>query len=100
DLDYAKGNREGGETVDDDEASGAVGSISGLVDFGADGPGATAFTINTTVLGTLPSLYSDGKPVTYSATSSTLTALDWHGNVVFTFAVNGDGSWTFDLDGR
>jgi T1SS-143 domain-containing protein len=80
-----------------DEASGLSGSLSSLVAFGADGPGAFSLLTDTS---SLPSLYSKGEMVGYSVSGNTLTATAGTGEdarVVFTLTVNEDGSWHFDL---
>ena len=97
-IDLSTGNKEVGDTNADDEASGGLGSLSGLFSVGADEP--LTISLSTTTSG-LPTLLSKGEAVTYSVTagvsSDTLTATAG-GRTVFTLVVNADGSWTFDLD--
>jgi T1SS-143 domain-containing protein len=50
-------------------------------------------------LGGLPTLYSDGTPITYQVQGNILTG-SAGGETVFTFTVNTDGSWVFDLDNQ
>ena len=80
-----------------------AGSLTGLVNFGADGPAATAFHVvdAATALGVLATLglTSNGHAVdNASVTGSTLTVADANNNTVFTLTVNGDGSAQFVLD--
>ncbi len=81
-----------------DMASGSAGSLTSLFSSGADAP--LAITIGADTSG-LPTLYAGGEAVSYSVSGdgTTLTAFTTSGTV-FTFTVNTDGSWAFDLDGR
>jgi T1SS-143 domain-containing protein len=100
--DQSLGNPGAGDSPGDDQASGAVGSLTALVDVGADQPGTFSLSSVTT---SLPTLFSKGDAVTYSVVDSndadtlldTLTATAG-GRTVFTLKVNPDGSWAFDLD--
>ena len=96
--DLSDGNREGGETTADDEASGAAGSLSSLFAVGADQPLSVTLSNNTSGL---PTLFSKGDAITYSVSGNVLTATADAGGpdqrVVFTLTVNADGSWSFDL---
>jgi T1SS-143 domain-containing protein len=82
--------------------TGASGSLTGLISFGADGPGATAFrpvdkTAAEQWLSSL-NLTSHGLHVdSADVNGSTLTADDSSGHHVFTLTVHNDGSWTFTL---
>jgi T1SS-143 domain-containing protein len=83
-------------------ASGLSGSLNNLVKFGADGPAGTAFQfVDPTTAGAWVAslgLNSHGFAVNaVSISGSILTALDSHGDSVFTLTLNGDGSWTFKL---
>ncbi|MBR0823876.1 DUF5801 repeats-in-toxin domain-containing protein, partial [Bradyrhizobium liaoningense] len=75
------------------------GTLSGHVNFGADGPGANAYTFATstaTTLGNL-NLTSHGTALTYQVNGDTLTA-SANGHAVFTLQVNAStGSYTFKL---
>ncbi len=92
-------------------ASGTSGSLTPLVNFGADGFGKFQL-VDATAAGT--ALASQGitshgflvdhatvtnqiDPVTNDVVSSTLTALDSNNDAVFTLQVNPDGSWAFNL---
>ncbi len=95
---YGSGNDQGFAV----SFTGASGSLSGLVDFGADGPGATSFQlVDQGAAGQWLSglgLTSHGFKVNSAdVNGSTLTANDSNGDHVFTLTVNGDGSWTFTL---
>jgi T1SS-143 domain-containing protein len=99
--DTQDGNKQAGDDSTQDQTSGASGSLSPLVNFGSDGPAANGgFSITTTQLSSLPTLYSGGQPVVYSSNGTTLTATNSAGQVVFTLTVNANGSWNFDLDGQ
>ena len=99
--DTQDGNKQGGDDASGDQTSGLSGSLSPLVNFGSDGPAANGgFSITTTQLDLLPTLYSGGQPVVYSSNGTTLTATNSVGQVVFTLTVNANGSWNFDLDGQ
>ncbi|MBD9415081.1 retention module-containing protein [Pseudomonas sp. PDM16] len=89
-----EGNDEGGQTI---SASGGPGSLTSLINFGADGPGTFGIGGN---LGSLASqgLTSGGIALTYSLVGNVLTA-SAGGQVIFTLAVGADGSWNFILRG-
>ncbi|WP_291865952.1 DUF5801 repeats-in-toxin domain-containing protein [Bradyrhizobium sp.] len=90
-----------GDDSTQDQAFGLSGSLSPLVSFGSDGPAANGgFSITTTQLNLLPTLYAGGQPVVYSSNGTVLTATNSVGQVVFTLTVNANGSWNFDLDGQ
>ncbi len=96
DDDNATGNKESGETSDDDQTGGLSGqNLAALFTVGADEE--LTFSMAHVSDG-LPRLYSGGQPVEYSFSSNTLTA-HVGGETVFTFTINEDGSWHFDLDG-
>ncbi|QKE63903.1 retention module-containing protein [Aquipseudomonas campi] len=88
------GNPEGGQTT---TASGPAGSLSALVNFGADGPGAFGLSSD---IGSMDSqnLMSGGVLLTYVVVGNVLTA-SAGGETIFTLTVNGDGSWEFVLEG-
>src|SRR6185503_12822718 len=92
--DLSEGNRQGGDTTADDEASGASGSLTSLFKVGADE--TLSIGISTDTSG-LPALLSKGDVVTYSVLGNVLTATAG-GRVVFTLTVNANGSWSFDLE--
>jgi T1SS-143 domain-containing protein len=100
--DQSLGNPGAGDTLADDQASGAIGSLTGLMSVGADEPPTISLSSVTT---SLPALFSKGDAVSYSVVDSndadtlldTLTATAG-GRTVFTLKVNPDGSWAFDLD--
>jgi T1SS-143 domain-containing protein len=100
--DQSLGNPGAGDTLADDQASGAIGSLTALMSVGADEPPTITLSSVTT---SLPTLFSKGDAVTYAVTDSadadtlldTLTATAG-GRTVFTLQVNPDGSWAFDLD--
>ena len=103
-TDSSEGNRSGSENTDQDQASGAVGSLTTLFSAGADEPVVTGISSNTSGL---PHLFSKGEAVLYSVSGDTLTAyveqvggagFQAGDRVVFTLTVNPDGSWSFDLD--
>src|SRR5262249_24373442 len=71
----------------------ATGSLTPLVTFGADQPGAFSLSTNTSGL---PTLTSGGAPVTYSVVGNTLTA-SAGGHTVFTLQVQSNGNYTFTL---
>ena len=60
-IDLSTGNKEVGDTNADDEASGGLGSLSGLFSVGADEP--LTISLSTTTSG-LPALLSKGEAVT------------------------------------
>ena len=67
--DFTEGNRESGESLSSDEASGAPGSLIGGVLPGADEP----VTFSLSSPGTLPTLFSHGEQVNYLLVGNTLT---------------------------
>ena len=85
-----EGNRENGESLSSDEASGAPGSLIAGVLPGADEP----LTFSLTSPGTLPTLFSHGEQVNYQLVGNTLTASTASFGQVFTLTVNIDGSWS------
>ncbi|MCP3400927.1 DUF5801 repeats-in-toxin domain-containing protein [Bradyrhizobium sp. CCGB20] len=97
------GNGDGSWTNSpDNESPGPAdvfGTLAGHVNFGADGPGANAFTFAAsyaTTLGNL-NLTSHGTALTYQVNGDTLTA-SANGHTVFTLQVNaGTGSYAFKL---
>ena len=88
------GNPEGGQTT---TVSGLAGSLSALVDFGADGPGDFGLSSDVSSMD-LQGLTSGGDPLTYEVVGNVLTATAG-GETIFTLTVNGDGSWEFVLQG-
>ena len=94
--DHTEGNRENGESLSSDEASGAPGSLIAGVLPGADEP----LTFSLTSPGMLPTLFSHGEQVNYQIVGNTLTASTLSFGQVFTLTVNIDGSWSFDLTGQ
>jgi T1SS-143 domain-containing protein len=105
--DLSTGNKEGGDTNTDDEASDGPGALLALFGSGADAPLSFGISGET---GDMPVLWSKGEMVTYSVSVDdngspgdpsddvhTLTGTAG-GRTVFTLTVNGDGSWAFDLD--
>ncbi|MDD0842898.1 retention module-containing protein, partial [Pseudomonas sp. Gutcm_11s] len=89
-----EGNPEGGQTT---TASGPEGSLSALVNFGADGPGDFGLSTDVSSM-ELQGLTSGGDPLTYLVVGNVLTA-SAGGETIFTLTVNGDGSWEFVLKG-
>ncbi|WP_369959560.1 retention module-containing protein [Pseudomonas benzenivorans] len=81
-------------------ASGAAGSLSALVNFGADGPGSFGLSSSPAALASLTAqgLTSGGTALTYSVVGNLLTA-SAGATTVFTLQVNGDGSYVFTLLG-
>ncbi|WP_119275179.1 DUF7507 domain-containing protein [Taklimakanibacter deserti] len=101
-ADQSEGNKESGETNDDDQKSSLVaGSLAALVAVGADAPAAFGLDSDTSAL---PELFSKGDAVTYATSDENLDGtLDTlvataDGRTVFTLVVNPDGTWEFDLD--
>jgi T1SS-143 domain-containing protein len=88
------GNPEGGQTT---TVSGLAGSLSALVDFGADGPGDFGLSSDVSSMD-LQGLTSGGDPLTYEVVGNVLTATAG-GETIFTLTVNADGSWEFVLQG-
>ncbi|MHA6493868.1 retention module-containing protein [Pseudomonas borbori] len=89
-----EGNPEGGQSI---SASGAAGSLSALVDFGADGPGSFALTGDLSTM-TLQGLSSGGVALSYSVAGNVLTA-SAGGATVFSLTVSADGAYQFILEG-
>ncbi|MDG9929661.1 MULTISPECIES: retention module-containing protein [unclassified Pseudomonas] len=89
-----QGNLEGGQTV---SASGGPGSLTALVNFGADGPGSFGIGGNLASLA-VQGLSSGGIALTYSQAGNVLTA-SAGAQVIFTLTVGADGSWSFVLRG-
>ena len=71
----------------------ATGSVTTLFASGADTP--LTYSLLTDTSG-LPALTSGGVAITYVVDGNTLTA-SAGSNTVFTFTLNGNGSWTFTL---
>ena len=88
------GNEEGGQSA---TASGGAGSLSALVNFGADGPGSFGLSSNLSSM-TAQGLTSGGVALSYAVVGNVLTATAG-GETIFTLTVNGDGSWEFVLSG-
>ena len=85
------GNADGDN--DGTTTGGIAGSLAALFNVGADQP--LTFSMNPSTAG-LPALTSGGVAVTYAVVGNVLTA-SAGGNTVFTFTINADGSWVFDL---
>ncbi|OYT97790.1 MAG: hypothetical protein CFE49_00090 [Pseudomonas sp. PGPPP3] len=90
--------------IDDHDGVGTVatGSVSGLVSFGADGPGEFSLVDSTKGL---PDLYSARHEVTYQIDGNVLTASvaagsDYDGYDVFTFSLDEHGNYIFTLLGQ
>ena len=110
--DLSEGNKEMGDTNQDDEASGLAGSLTGLFSIGADehpnDPNNTLSVSLSSDTSGLPTLFSQGAMLSYDVNMAgdTLTGYVDEGDgmlgmgdrVVFTLTVNTDGSWNFDLD--
>ncbi|UTW07431.1 retention module-containing protein [Pseudomonas benzenivorans] len=81
-------------------ASGAVGALHALVNFGADGPGSFGLSVSPAALSSLSAqgLTSGGTALSYSVAGNLLTA-SAGATTVFTLQVNSDGSYTFTLVG-
>ncbi|MGL4318286.1 MAG: retention module-containing protein, partial [Pseudomonas sp.] len=91
-----EGNDEGGQTT---TATGEAGTLSTLVNFGADGPGGFGLSSD---LGSMDAqaLSSGGVPLSYSVEDGVLTATAGSGGPeVFALTVNADGSYSFELKG-
>ncbi|WP_373387894.1 retention module-containing protein [Pseudomonas alcaligenes] len=88
------GNPEGGQTT---TVGGPAGSLSALVNFGADGPGEFGLSSDLSSM-ELQGLTSGGVALSYSLVGNVLTA-SAGGETIFTLTVNGDGSWEFVLEG-
>jgi T1SS-143 domain-containing protein len=100
--DQSDGNKEAGDSNDDDQKSSLVaGSLAALVAVGADAPGAFGLDSDTS---SLPELSSKGEAVTYDTSDTDADGIDdtlvatAGGRTVFTLKVNTDGTWEFDLD--
>ena len=83
-------------SVINDEDSGLAGDLGALFQPGADE--ILTYSLNPDDA-ELPTLYSGGETVVYSFSGDTLTATAG-GEPIFTFTVQADGSWSFDLDGN
>ncbi len=96
--DGSSGNKDAGDDVTQDEASGAPGSLTALFRVGADEDLTVGLSPATA---SLPRLLSQGAEVQYAVNGSTLlgfVALAGGGvREVFALTVNADGSWSFDL---
>ncbi|HBG17971.1 MAG TPA: hypothetical protein DDY32_01445, partial [Desulfobulbaceae bacterium] len=100
DPDSSTGINEDGSS-NADEASGSTVSTdaTNLANlFITDADEELTYSISSN-LGSLPTLYSGGTALTYGVTGNTLTA-SAGAETIFTFTVDPDGSWTFDLDGQ
>jgi T1SS-143 domain-containing protein len=80
--------------------SGASGTLSSLVSFGADGPGTFGLNGSPANISTLEAqgLTSGGTPLTYSVVGNELFAMAGL-DPVFTLTINPDGGYTFELQG-
>ncbi|MDZ4271901.1 MAG: VCBS domain-containing protein [Erythrobacter sp.] len=85
------------------EALSATGSVAGLFNFGADGPGSYGFVSSGQVEAAMEaqSLSAGGIDLAYTVTGNTITATQGVGGAeIFSFALNAStGSWTFTLSG-
>ncbi|MHB2169189.1 DUF5801 repeats-in-toxin domain-containing protein [Alsobacter sp. R-9] len=94
------GNKDAGDSVTQDEASGPAGSLRALFSVGADDDLTIALASSTAGAG-LPRLLSQGAEVQYSVSGNTLTGYvplgDGGIREVFTLTVSPNGAWTFDL---
>ncbi|ELM3617502.1 retention module-containing protein, partial [Aeromonas sobria] len=91
----ASGNFEGaGQSV---SASGAAGTLNGLVNFGADGAGSFGLDSDVSSL-EVQAWTSGGVALSYSVVDNLLTA-SAGGVPVFTLTVGADGSYSFELKG-
>ncbi|WP_439889384.1 DUF5801 repeats-in-toxin domain-containing protein [Pseudomonas sp. MBLB4123] len=92
-----EGNDEGGQTT---SASGGVGALNALVDFGADGPGEFGLSDSQAAIDSMVAqgLMSDGTALSYSVVGNLLTASSG-AQTIFTLQVNADGSYSFNLEG-
>ena len=93
-TDYVDTNTDG----DNDEST-VTGTIAGVAEFqsGADEPLTFSLVTDTSAL-EAQNLTSGGVALTYSVVGNVLTAAAGAGNTVFTFTLNPDGAWTFDLE--
>ncbi|MDK9709345.1 MAG: DUF5801 domain-containing protein [Desulforhopalus sp.] len=100
DPDNSTGINEDGSTNADETAGSTVSTdatnLANLFVSGADEE--LSYGMSTNVSG-LPNLYSNGVALAYNVVGNTLTG-SAGGNTIFTFTVNADGSWSFDLDGQ
>ena len=97
DPDSATGNNEDGSVNADEAASSAdPQNLANLFESGADEPLTFELATETS---NLPELWSAGEKLSYTVNGNTLTATA-HGEQIFTFTVNANGSWHFDLDGQ
>ena len=85
-----------GDTTDT-TVSGAAGTLSALVNFGADGPGSFGLSGNTASL-TDQGLTSGGVALSYNVVGNVLTA-NAGAAPIFTLTVGADGSYSFALQG-
>ncbi|MDX5371098.1 MAG: retention module-containing protein, partial [Pseudomonadaceae bacterium] len=82
-------------------AFGAAGTLTGLVNFGADGVGSFGLSGSPSAIASLEAqgLSSGGTALTYSVVGNVLTA-SAGAETIFTLQVGGDGSFTFTLVGQ
>ncbi|MGG5870978.1 retention module-containing protein [Pseudomonas peli] len=88
------GNSEGGQST---TVSGPAGTLSALVNFGADGPGSFGLSSDVSSMN-LQALTSGGVALTYAVVGNVLTATAG-ADTIFTLTVNADGSYEFVLSG-
>lgn len=81
---------------DEAEDGGSLPNLSALFISGADEE--LTYSISD-MTGDLPVLWSGGEKLVYAVDGNVLTATA-HGDTIFTFTVEADGSWKFDLDGQ
>jgi T1SS-143 domain-containing protein len=97
--DYSEGNKDPGDDNTVDELSGNLNVYvnTGIVTTtGADEP-LSGYTYNLlTNTDNLPKLLSNGEVVTYNVVGNVLTA-SANGHEIFTFTVDNNGLWSFDL---
>ena len=96
--DGSTGNQGPGDGNGVDEAAGGAGSLFALFRVGADED--LTIGLATTLPAGLPRLLSKGEEVSYVLAGGTVTGVAGAGETlreVFTFTVNADGSWAFDL---
>ncbi|WP_167505829.1 retention module-containing protein [Desulfosediminicola flagellatus] len=100
DPDSSTGINEDGSTNADEDFGSSVSTdatnISNLFTAGADEDLSFKLSDN---IGGIPTLYSNGEALTYDVVGNVLTGTAG-GETIFTFTVNTDGSWIFDLDGQ
>src|SRR5262249_20612088 len=95
--DNSVGNKDPNPAVDsnsDDETGGSVGSLLPLIKVGADED--VQFSLGSTAGLKAIGLLSHGEQLDYSISGNVLTAFTSFGTV-FTLTLNGNGSWSFDL---